>query len=259
MGVRYSFEQLDRIGLKTYRADLHVHTVLSPCAAIEMIPPLIVQEAISSGINLIAISDHNASGNVASVQKAAAGTDLVVLPAMEVQTREEVHVLCLFDTLDQVEAWQNIVNSHLPDIENKPDFFGEQFMVDQTGEFIRREERMLINSIDLSFEEAGNFVTNLGGLFIPAHINRKAFGLIANLGLVPEGVDIIALEISRQISPPIAYQTYPQIKKFPLIQDGDVHYINEFLGSMKITMEEPNIKELSLAILQENARSLIIA
>lgn len=245
--------------MKTYRADLHVHTVLSPCAAIEMIPPLIVQEALSNGINLIAISDHNTSGNVNSVQKAAQGTGLVVLPGMEVQTREEVHVLCLFDTIEQSDAWQKIVYDKLPDIENKPDFFGEQFVVDETGDFIRREERLLINSIDLSFEEAGKYVTDLGGLFIPAHIDRKAFGLIANLGLVPDGVDIKALEISRRLKPHEAYQAYPQIRGYPLIQNGDVHYINEFLGSMEITLEEPNIGELMEAILQENGRSLIIA
>jgi len=131
--------------------------------------------------------------------------------------------------------------------------------VDETGDFVRREERMLINSINLSFEEAAEKVTGLGGLFIPAHVNRKAFGLIANLGLVPDGVDIKALEISRHISPEEAYQTYPQIKKYPLIQNGDVHYINEFLGSTNYVIEEPNIKEISQAILHENGRSLIIS
>ena len=134
--------------MKTFRADLHVHTVLSPCAAIEMIPPLIVQEALTQGIRLIAITDHNATGNIGAVQKAAAGTDLIVIAGMEVQTREEVHVLCLFDTLSQAEAWQQIVDQALPAIENNPDFFGEQFVVDETGDFIRSEERLLLNSIN---------------------------------------------------------------------------------------------------------------
>jgi len=245
--------------LKTYRADLHVHTVLSPCAAIEMIPPLIVQEALSQGINLIAITDHNATGNISSVIKAAVGTELVVLPGMEVQTKEEVHSLCLFDSLEQAEAWQQIVDANLPGIENKPDFFGEQFVVDETGDFIRREERLLLNSINLSFDQAALKVNQLGGLFIPAHINRKAFGLIANLGLVPDGVQIKALEISRHINTLDAYKSYPQIKGYPLIQNGDVHYINEFLGSTKYNLESPNLSEITQAILHENGRSLIIS
>jgi 3',5'-nucleoside bisphosphate phosphatase len=245
--------------LKTYRSDLHVHTVLSPCAAIEMIPPLIVQQALATGINLIAITDHNASANIRAVQIAALGSGLTVLPGMEVQTREEVHVLCLFDTIDQVEAFQEIIDKNLPPVKNKPDFFGEQFVVDETGDFIRSEDRLLLNSVNLSFEEASGIVSGLGGLFIPAHINRKAFGLIANLGLVPENVDILCMEISRHITIDQAYLTYPQVKRFPLIQNGDVHFINEFLGAAFLNIEQPNIAEITQAILQENGRSLIIS
>ncbi|HNH06460.1 MAG TPA: PHP domain-containing protein, partial [Anaerolineales bacterium] len=78
--------------MKNFRADLHVHTVLSPCAEVEMIPPLIVQEALERQIDIIAITDHNASANVAAVQKAAHGTTLHVFGGMEVQTREDVHL-----------------------------------------------------------------------------------------------------------------------------------------------------------------------
>ena len=105
------------------RAELHVHTVLSPCAEVEMIPPLIVREALERGISLIAITDHNASSNVSAVQKAAVGSGLTVMPGMEVQTREEVHILCLFDTLEQMSAWQASVDRFLPDTANNPDYF----------------------------------------------------------------------------------------------------------------------------------------
>ncbi|MCE1253156.1 MAG: PHP domain-containing protein [Anaerolineae bacterium] len=244
--------------MKIFKADLHVHTVLSPCAAIEMIPPLIVQEALSQGINLIAITDHNATANITAVQKAAVGTELTVLPGMEVQTKEEVHVLCIFDTLEQTEAWQSIVDRSLPNIENRPDFFGEQYVVDETGDFIRHEERLLLNSTDLTFEEVAKKVKELGGLFIPAHVNRKAFGLLANLGLIPENVRVEALEISRHITPQKANETYPQINGYPLIQNGDVHYIDEFLGSSHYLLEKPETCELLYAILQQNGRSLTI-
>ena len=86
--------------MKIFRADLHVHTVLSPCADVAMIPPLIVQSALEHNIDMIAITDHNSSANVRSVQKAAEGTNLTVLPGMEVQSREDVHLLALFENLD---------------------------------------------------------------------------------------------------------------------------------------------------------------
>src|SRR5689334_21453276 len=136
--------------MKTCRADLHVHTVLSPCADVEMIPPLIVQQALEKKLDLIAITDHNSSANVRAVQKAAQGTSLTVMPGMEVQSREDVHLLTLFETLDALEAWQAQVDTALPNLPNDTEYFGEQFIVDDTGEFIRSEPRLLLNSTDFS-------------------------------------------------------------------------------------------------------------
>lgn len=245
--------------MKTLRADLHVHTVLSPCADIEMIPPLIVEETVQQGIQLIAITDHNATANIAAVQRAAQGTGLTVLPGMELQTREEVHVLCLFDTLEQAQALQTWVGQHYPDRLNNPDFFGEQFVVDETGDFIRREDRLLLTSVNVSLTEAWQQVTDLGGLFIPAHVNRSANGLIAQLGLVPTDITIEALEISRHLRPQEASIKFPQLTGYPLIQDGDVHFLDGFLGSTHWQLEEVTIGELRQAIHAENGRSVWIA
>ena len=171
-----------KLFMPTYRAELHVHTVLSPCAGVEMIPPVIVEEALKRDINLIAITDHNATANIGAVMEAAKGTGLTVLPGMELQTREEVHVLCLFDGLDQAKAWQRIVDSKFPDLLNDEEKVGEQYVVDETGSFIRKEERMLISNIEISLEEAVEGVNRLGGIVIPAHVERRAYGLLAVLG-----------------------------------------------------------------------------
>ncbi len=244
--------------MKTYRAELHVHTILSPCAGVEMIPPLIVQSAVESGIQLIAITDHNASENVEAVINAAKGSDLVVLPGMELQTEEEVHSLCLFDTLDQLNQLQKLVDEKLPDVKNNAEFFGEQFIVDETGDFIRRKEQLLINSTSLSLNEAYDFVTHLGGLFIPAHINRQAFGLIYHLGFIPTDIQWDALEISRHISYQDAILEYPQLENIPLIQSGDVHYLSDFLGANLFSIEKPSISEIKLALKNEKHRSLTL-
>src|ERR1044071_5279271 len=163
--------------MKKFRADLHVHTVLSPCAEVEMIPPLIVQEALEKNIDLIAITDHNASANVGAVQKAAENTRLTVLPGMEVQSREDVHLLTLFDNLDVLETWQAQVEASLPNLSNCADYFGEQFVVDEIGEFVRRETRLLLTSTQFSIDEIFERVNALGGLVIPAHVERKSYGL----------------------------------------------------------------------------------
>lgn len=228
--------------------------MLSPCAEVEMIPPLIVENALELGIKLIAITDHNSTANIYAVQKAAENTSLIVLPGMEIQTREDIHSLCLFDTLEQALQLQELVNATLPHMNNQADFFGEQFVVDDTGEFIRREQQLLITASSLSLNEAWRSVTDLGGLFIPAHINRMTFGMIASLGFVPLDISFAALEISRHITPQEALDAIPSIGNTPLIQSGDVHRLNEFLGSLYFFMEYPSISEIKMALNNENGR-----
>ena len=241
--------------MATFRADLHVHTVLSPCAEIEMIPPLIVAEALERGITLIAITDHNGTANISAVQEAAAGSGLSVLPGMELQTREDVHVLCLFDTLEQAQAWQALVDQALPPLRNQPEYFGDQLIVDKEGDFIAREERLLLVATSFSLEEAWQRVTDLGGLFIPAHVDRKTFGLIETLGFVPPTLPIEALEISRHLKPNQIPSRLPQISGYPLIQSGDVHRLEEFLGSTFFEMDAPTIAEIRMALRGEKGRS----
>jgi hypothetical protein len=116
----------------------------------------------------------------------------------------------------------------MPPLENNVDYFGEQFVVDESGDFIRRETRLLLTSANLSLEEAVAEVLELGGIAIPAHVNRPAFSLIANLGFVPPKVSFTALEISRHLTPAQACEKFPQLQNFPLIQNGDVHRLDEY-------------------------------
>ena len=244
--------------MKRFRADLHVHTVLSPCAQVEMIPPLIVQQALELEIDLIAITDHNASANVGAVQKAAQGTKLTVLPGMEVQSREDVHLLTIFESTDLLDAWQKEVDQVLPEKLNNPGFFGEQFIVDERGEFIRSEPRLLLTSVRFSIDEIFDRVNALGGIVIPAHVERTSYGLLPTLGLISEKWNLPALEISRHTSPEKAAETFPALRKYPLVQSGDVHRLDEFLGTTVFTLESPTLKELSLAFKNLYGRGVCI-
>ena len=221
-----------------------------------MIPPLIVQEALARGIRLLAITDHNACANVAAVQEAAAGTGLVVLAGMEAQTREEVHVLCLFDGLEQALAWEKELRATLPLRENDAEHFGDQFVVDAAGDFVRRETQLLLTSANLSIEAVCQGVERLGGITVPAHVDRKAFGLIANLGLVPPDLPIAALEVSRHLHPFDAPKQYPQLRGFPLLQGGDAHRLNEFLGANVFLIETPTVAEITMALRKERGRGV---
>ena len=223
-----------------------------------MIPPLIVQEALERHIDIIAITDHNASANVRAVQKAADGTGLTVLPGMEVQSHEDIHLLCLFASLADLETWQHQVDLSLPEELNPADHLGEQFVVDEQGEFVRSEPRLLLTATEFSIEEIIEHVNHLSGIVIPAHVDRTAYGLFPTLGFLADWWHFPALEISRHIKPEILHEKFPTSKNHPLIQSGDVHRLDEFLGTTSFELEAPTLLDIRKALLGEGQRNVHI-
>lgn len=240
--------------MKPYLADLHVHTVLSPCAEVEMIPPFIVQRAEELALGLIAITDHNSAENVAAVVEAARGHELAVLPGMEVQSKEEVHLLCLFDTVEQALGWQEVVYAHLPPLKNKDEVFGPQFVVDATGDFLRYNDRLLLTSVSLSVEEIARAVHERKGLCIASHVDRPAFSLLANLGFVPPDAQFAALEVSRHANVEELRQRNPSLAGYALICSGDAHMLEDMSDRTILTLEGPTIIELSMAFRGQDGR-----
>jgi hypothetical protein len=98
----------------------------------------------------------------------------------------------------------------------------------------------------------------LGGLVIPAYVDRSSYGLFPTLGLVADQWPILGFEISRQTTPEKARKTFPAIGNYPLIQNGDVHRLDEFLGSTIFTLAEPTLDEIRKALKSEDHRQVFI-
>jgi hypothetical protein len=177
---------------------------------------------------------------------------------MEVQSREDVHLLTLFETLDELKTWQAEVDDALPDLPNQAAFFGEQFVVDETGEYIRTEDRLLSTSIHLSIDNIFERVSALGGIVIPAHVERISYGLFPTLGLISEQWHVLALEISRHATPEKAARMFPALGKHPLIQSGDVHHLDGFLGTTIFTLASPSLIEIRMALKGIDGREVSI-
>ncbi len=240
--------------LRPYLADLHVHTVLSPCAEVEMIPPLIVARACELALGIIAVTDHNSAENAAAVIEAAQGLDLKVLPGMEVQSREEVHLLCVFDTLEQALDWQEYVYAHLPPLKNREEYFGAQFVVDSTGDYVRSNDRLLLASTSLSVEEVARGVEQRKGLCIPAHVDRPSFSLLANLGFVPQDVHWSAMEVSRQANVEQLQRQHPTLEGYAFVSSGDAHRLDELSDRTILTIECPSVAEIVMAFGRQDGR-----
>lgn len=236
-------------------ADLHVHTVLSPCAEYRMVPSLIVQRAVDSGVGLIGVTDHNSGENAQAVVRAAKGSSVHVLPGMEVESREGVHLLALFDEIGALNRWQDAVYSALPPRQNDARLFGTQLVVDADGTLISVNQRLLATAAALSVEEVVRGVGLLGGLCIPAHVDRPANGLLGVLGMVPDGLGVPALEVSRNLSPQQAAQRFPQLKEITLVRSSDAHALED-VGKATTTflIDELSVLEVSMACRGERGR-----
>ncbi|HHW41857.1 MAG TPA: PHP domain-containing protein [Syntrophomonadaceae bacterium] len=223
----------------TITADLHIHTALSPCAEKEMTPQAVLAQAAANGLQMIAITDHNTAMNTVSFCEAAAGGTIFVVPGMEVQTREEVHMVCLFSTPQEALAWQEYIYKHLPPAKNNERVFGVQQILNKKGEVVGIEDRLLLTSTDLSIEEVVNEMNTRHGICYPAHVDRPAFSIIGSLGFIPHDLAIPAVEISRNINRERAVAKFPFIDRYPLLGSSDAHRLAEISQPRtRIYMEE---------------------
>lgn len=244
--------------MRWFRADLHVHTLLSPCAAVEMTPRNIIRHAQSAGIDIVAITDHNAGDNVAAALRCAAGTDVAVVPGMEVQTREEVHLLTLFGKMREFAKWCDFVSHHRSSLQNDDQKFGAQFVVDEADELVRIEKNMLLASTDLSVEEVAGQVADMGGITIAAHVDRPSFSLLSQLGFIPPESGLDAVEVSRNMRVDQARSRFPAIGSLPVISSSDAHTIDDFISGPKtmFLMESPTFSEMRQALVGEEGRRI---
>ncbi|MFY9116631.1 MAG: PHP domain-containing protein [Bacteroidales bacterium] len=235
--------------MASVRADLHIHTFLSPCGDIEMTPRNIIRMAKEKQLHMIAITDHNSTLQAPEVQRVGEQEGVVVLCGAEITTKEEVHCLALIQTEEQRQALQEYLEKYLPAIPNDPDIFGYQMWVDQEEQVMGEVPYLLISAIDRNLDQVEAFVHGIGGLFIPAHIERPRNSLFSQLGFVPPGLKADALELSGHTDPVVFMQKNPYLKPFRIIQSSDAHYL-QHVGSVftAFEMEKPSFEGLRNAL-----------
>ena len=204
--------------------DLHIHSCLSPCGDMLMTPNNIVGMAFIKQLDAIAVCDHNTAENLPAVKAVADMMGVVLLPGMELTTREEAHMLAYFPDVDSAVRFGRLVHEHLPPVSNRPEFFGRQVIMNEEDEEVGEEARLLISALDWSFEECERQIHMHGGLCVPAHINRGSNGVLNALGFLPGGARYDALEVSDAVTmPPI------DISGYRTLRSSDAHYLENIL------------------------------
>lgn len=232
------------------KADLHIHSALSPCASLEMAPSAIVRRSRELGLDLIAVSDHNSMENAFYAASLGDKAGMRVLFGMEAQTREDVHMICLFEDRRQAERFNGRIYSLLPDVPNNPDFFGDQVVVDEQDNIVRQEDRLLLNALEISVAELIELVRRHGGFCIPAHVEAPPFGLLVNLGMVPGELAGAVLEISYAARAETVVKANPALAGNPLISSSDAHFLKDIGRACTVfTAREPSLPALIAAAL----------
>ncbi|HZJ83194.1 MAG TPA: PHP domain-containing protein [Clostridia bacterium] len=203
--------------------DLHIHSALSPCADDEMSPNNIVNMAILKELDAIAVTDHNSCDNIEAILKVA-DSKILIVPGMEVQTKEEVHLLCYFKNVENLLEFGGLIKNKLPDIMNVAKIFGNQLIMNEFDETIGERECMLISSVDLSMDEVLEEVSTRDGIIVPAHVDRHSFSVISQLGFIPDNFKKGMLEVNRN-GRGIPFD-YPKEK---LYYSSDAHNLSQIL------------------------------
>jgi PHP family Zn ribbon phosphoesterase len=240
--------------LSLFRMDLHIHTCLSPCGCSEMVPTRIIEKALQKRLDLIGVCDHNASENYPAVKRAAEKSGVRVLGGIEVTSKEEIHILALFGCEQDLNAMQKIVYAHLRGV-NDSDAFGEQYIVDQNDYVKGINRRLLIGSTDISLEETVAHIHECRGIAIASHIDRDAFSIISQLGFIPEGLALDAVELAFGHSKPSAFSG---ACRYPVLRFSDAHFLRDIgAAHTKALLAGPTIEELRKALGGKRGRRIL--
>jgi PHP family Zn ribbon phosphoesterase len=210
-----------------------------------MTPNNIVNMALLKGLDIISVTDHNSAENLRAVMNCACGKNLIVIPGMEIETREEVHIVCMFPSLEAALKMQDIIYNALPGLKNREEIFGQQIVMDENDNITGFNERLLLTAADISVEDVFKQVRLMEGVAIPAHVDRNSYSVISNLGSIPENLGIKCLEVSRNCDMVSLRESYPDIIKYTLIKSSDAHNLGDILEREHfIELSELNIKSL---------------
>jgi hypothetical protein len=234
--------------MKPFRADLHIHSLLSPCASLEMSPAAIIRHAAARGLDMIAVSDHNTTLHCELAVALGREAGITVLRAAEVTSSEEVHSLVILPDAKARASFQEWLEQHCTHAPHDPKIFGDQVVIDSEENIIAEITHYLPAALNATLDEVEAAAHRLGALFIPAHIDRHSFSITSQLGFIPEDLYIDAIEVVGA-APDLLY---------PVIRNSDAH-IPEHIGRRNTSymLGQPSFTELAMALRDEAGRHII--
>ncbi len=192
-----------------------------------MTPANIVGMAALKNLDVIAVTDHNSCKNCPAVLSLAQEYNILAIPGMELTTMEEVHVVCLFEHLWEAMEFDEYVYDHLMPVPNNEEIFGKQLIMDQEEHILGNVKNLLINATDITFDRLYDLVVKYHGIMIPAHIDKNANSLLANLGFIPPDSRFQCVELKSMPNLHPLQALHPYLKSCNIVTNSDAHYLEE--------------------------------
>ena len=196
------------------------------------------------GLDVIAVTDHNSAKNCQAVMKAGEEQGLLVIPGMELCTNEEIHAVCLFETLEQALSFDRMVEEKMFSVDNDPSIFGRQIVMNEHDEPVDEVKTLLVNAADISLYEAAKLVSSLGGVIFPAHIDRSSYSVLSALGDFPPDLGFTAYEVSRKGDAQALMDTYPVLQGLRRLQNSDAHRLEDISEAQNILPFRGGIRDI---------------
>ncbi len=232
-----------------FKADLHIHTVLSPCGDLEMSPVNVVNTAANKGLDIIGLTDHNTTRHCALVKELGSEKGIFVLTGTEVNSKEEIHSLAFFEEEEQLAEFQMYLDAWLPPVKNDPEKLGYQVQVNRNEEILYEEEKSLFGAIDQSVDQVEQKVHELNGIFIPAHVDRPRNSVYSQLGFFPDDLLADAVEISWASAPADYLKKHAELNRFKIIRSSDAHFPEDIARAISIfTLRNRSFSEVKMAL-----------
>lgn len=213
--------------MNRYYYDLHLHSCLSPCGSEDMTPSNIAGMAMLAGLQIVALTDHNSTKNCPAFYEACKTYGLIPVAGMELTTAEDIHMVCLFETLEQAMVFGEAVDKRRILISNKPSIWGTQQILNASDEIIGEDPYLLPNATEISLEEGFSLVEAYGGLCYPAHIDRPAGGVLSILGAFPETPRFTAFEVNHMETVTALAEKHPVLNSLVPVVSSDAHYLDQ--------------------------------
>jgi hypothetical protein len=222
-----------------------------------MSPRKIIEKSRERQLDLIAICDHNTAENAAAASREGVRQGIVVLPGMEVCSREEVHLVTLFKEIEDALKMQEFIYAHLPG-ENQPEIFGHQIVADENDQVLGENDRLLIGATQLGLNAIVDKAHHLGGICISSHVDRPSYSLIGQLGFIPEDLHLDAVEVSYRVPLDKAPAEMPEIRDYPCVTASDAHFLRDIGKAWtEFILAAPTLEEIRMALAGAEGRRIL--